>query len=293
MSVTWKCTSDTPLETLDSRNFYREFHGHKVSHLKKVLPALRSSSDAIIWLAGDSSLDNKYWFSTSRPAVGAYKEVLRPPSSKCDVSYWLNSLALERRRQNQPSEGHHCEDSSVKFSAINAAVEATTLNRRTFSFTEQDRLIQDNIAAEDVLIVSIGGNDIALLPSPCTITAITGLVLCTPKSCIEAGFTCYSVPFDDCCCGCGPSLISCAGGCPPQLGYFRHMFGTRIESYVQHLTKKTRPKLILVCMIYYPDEAQVPGWAGPTLAALGYDDNPQKLQLIIRKVFQEAIWSVY
>jgi hypothetical protein len=46
-------------------------------------------------------------------------------------------------------------------------------------------------------------------------------------------------------------------------------------------------------MIYYPDEAQVPGWAGPTLAALGYDDNPQKLQLIIRKVFQEAIWSVY
>lgn len=282
--------NDTPVEMVNSRNFYNEFYGHKVSHLKKILPALRSSSDAIIWLAGDSSLDNKYWFSTCRPSVGAYAEVLRPPLSKCDVNYWLNYLALERQQRVPSNLDYHHHSSRLRLSAINAAVEATTLNRRTFSFTEQDKFIHDNIAAGDVLIVSLGGNDIALLPSPCTISAITGLVLCTPVACLEAGFTCCSVPLDDCCCGCGASLASCAGGCPPHLGYFRHMFGTRIEKYIKNLTQKAKPKLILVCMIYYPDEAPVTGWASPTLAALGYDDNPQKLQLIIRKVFQEAIW---
>jgi len=67
------------------------------------------------------------------------------------------------------------------------------------------------------------------------------------------------------------------------------MFGTRIEEYIKKLTSKTKPKLVLVCMIYYPDEAHVPGWAGPSLGALGYNSNPEKLQLLIRKVFHEAI----
>ena len=42
--------------TIDSDEFYGEYHGHLVRHLETVLPPLRQSSDALIWTAGDSSL---------------------------------------------------------------------------------------------------------------------------------------------------------------------------------------------------------------------------------------------
>jgi hypothetical protein len=69
----------------------------------------------------------------------------------------------------------------------------------------------------------------------------------------------------------------------------KHLFGRRVQAYVEALTAKTKPSLILVCMIYYPDEVNAPGsWASPALAALGYNDDPAKLQSLIRKGYQEA-----
>ena len=58
---------------------------------------------------------------------------------------------------------------------LNTAVEATTLTRRAGGFSccclpscgellEQDTFIRDNLKSEDYLVVSIGGNDIALAP---------------------------------------------------------------------------------------------------------------------------------
>ena len=47
---------------IDSVRFYNKWHGHNVSLLEKLLPYLRESSDSLIWTAGDSSLDNKYWY---------------------------------------------------------------------------------------------------------------------------------------------------------------------------------------------------------------------------------------
>mmetsp|Transcript_8194 Transcript_8194/g.17148 ORF Transcript_8194/g.17148 Transcript_8194/m.17148 type:complete len:121 (-) Transcript_8194:437-799(-) len=41
-------------------------------------------------------------------------------------------------------------------------------------------------------------------------------------------------------------------------------------------------------MIYYPDENNVPSWANAALGTLGYDRNPGKIQLLIRKFFEEA-----
>lgn len=73
-------------------------------------------------------------------------------------------------------------------------MEATTLNQRTLMLTRQDRFCRDNIRSDDVLIVSLGGNDIALLPAPCTIAAIAGLLCCAPSRLIEAGTTCCAPP---------------------------------------------------------------------------------------------------
>jgi hypothetical protein len=60
-----------------SRAYYNEYHGHKVEHLREVHGELRKGPDSVdpvsggggrrplVWLAGDSSLDNKFWIPGS------------------------------------------------------------------------------------------------------------------------------------------------------------------------------------------------------------------------------------
>ena len=83
-------------DLVDTKAFYSEYHGHKVDHLQKLLPHLRQTSTNLIWTAGDSSLDNKYWFHTKSNAINGYENILRPQQSICDVTYWLNYQANER-----------------------------------------------------------------------------------------------------------------------------------------------------------------------------------------------------
>lgn len=157
----------------------------------------------------------------------------------------------------------------------------------------QDIFLRDNIQENDILIVSVGGNDVALLPTPCTIASMTGLICCLPQQFIENGISCFTMPCNDYCCGCTTSLLSCTGSCPPCLGYFRHLFGVRVQKYIEAITAKTKPKKILVCMIYFLDEDSMsPSWAGPALGAMGYNRNPAKLQSLIVKAFEEATWYV-
>jgi hypothetical protein len=207
---------------------------------------------------------------------------------KKDITYWLNYLL------NETKEGVSLPPrlSSKRTAAINTAVEASTVNERTFRLRPQDRFIRDNIQSQDILVVSVGGNDIALLPCPCTICSMAGLML-LPQACTEKGCTCGTCPCDDYCCGCGPSLASCLCAFPPCLGYLRHLLSTRVEKYIETLTTKTRPSQILVCMIYYPDETPTPSWAGGPLALLGYNRNPGKLQALIRKAYQEGTRAVH
>mmetsp|Transcript_17377 Transcript_17377/g.42523 ORF Transcript_17377/g.42523 Transcript_17377/m.42523 type:complete len:271 (+) Transcript_17377:407-1219(+) len=193
-----------------------------------------------------------------------------------DVTYWLNYHGISERRTQK------------KYGAINTAVEATTLNSRTFRLRPQDEFLRDNIEQDDVLIVSVGGNDIALAPTPCTIMSL----LCLPHMCMEYSKVFGSIPIDDVCCGCGCSLLSCGCAFPPCLGYLVHLFGVRVQKYIQRLTAKTRPKKILVCMIYYLDENPSPSWAGPALGALGYNAHPERIQLLIRKIFMAATSSI-
>lgn len=184
--------------------------------------------------------------------------------------------------------------SILLISALNLIipVEATTLNERCYRLKAQDIFLRDNITENDTLIVSIGGNDVALFPAPCTICSMAGM-LSLPKACVENGVSYFTIPCNDYCCGCTTSLLSCTGSCPPCLGYFRHLFGVRVQKYVEKLTLKTKPKKILVCMIYYLDkDVASPSWAGGALSAMGYNRNPAKLQTFIKKAFEEATWYV-
>ena len=321
-----------------AREFYSEFRGHRVEHLESLVYHLRNNCDLlgtsdrndttigsntaatatsaaslsssiqtnIIWTAGDSSLDNKYWFHNTVPAVSTYRQVLQPPISKPDVTYWLNQTILSSNAQQQQSSpleplspssvtcAASNEPQQQRYVAVNAAVEASTLNIRTMQLLPQDQFICDNIQEDDILIVSIGGNDVALLPLPCTVASILCLVMVCPTICIERGCVYGTIPIDDYCCGCGPSLWSCLCGCPPCLGYFRHLFGYRAQKYIEGLTTKTKPSKIVVCMIYYPDEQNdVATWANSTLQILGYNRNPNKLQAFIRKIYSDVIRTIH
>ena len=338
--------SNRPLHGIDpntkisARDFYSEFRGHRVEHLESLVHHLRNNFDLvvpknddgnnnnnnainstmqtnIIWTAGDSSLDNKYWFRNTVPAVSSYQHILQPPISKPDVTYWLNQTILLSSETQflqlpEPSSATSTSTSTQKetlpslfssrppppqqqqrYVAVNGAVEASTLNIRTIQLLPQDQFIRDHIQEDDILIVSIGGNDVALLPLPCTVISILCLVSVCPTICTERGCIYGTIPVDDYCCSCGPSLWSCCCGCPPCLGYFRHLFGYRVQKYIEGLTRNTKPSKIVVCMIYYPDEQNDEAtWANTTLQILGYNTNPNQLQTFIRKIFNDVITTI-
>lgn len=236
-------------EKISSAEFYEPFHGHDVELLESiVLPALRGASDSLIWCAGDSSLDNKYWFSDTAdaPLGSGYARVLDPPLMKQDVTYWLNQVALEKR---QLSVKDKKVSTQRRLAAINTAVEATTLQDRSTELVggllPQDKLIRDNISAEDILIVSIGANDV-----------------------IEN--------------------VSGTGDMSSFLDKLRSIFGLQVQEYIEKVVAKTIPAKILVCMIYFPDEAPTGSWANSALEILGYNSNPQELQNLIRDIYTES-----
>ena len=49
---------------------------------------------------------------------------------------------------------------------------------------------------------------------------------------------------------------------------------------------------IVLCMLYYLDETPGGSWADRTLGVLGYDKNPEVLQLIMRTLYERISSSI-
>lgn len=248
---------------INAYEFYRQYHGHPMSSLEVLRAHFLANNIATIFLAGDSSLDNKHWLLKADlknvPELCANEcwvsspwqlsDVLQPAKSIQDVAYWINFLGFG------------------KIGAINCAVEATTLEERSTRLRAQDIFIQDHISSRDILVVSVGGNDIALRPTPMTVFCML-LLLWTPMWLISVGVA-------------------------PGLGHFVKMFKTGTQRYIEKLTALHTPKLVLVCMIYYPDQKDQPAsWANQLLTWMGYNSNPNKLQYIIETVYRRATCQI-
>lgn len=243
--------------------YYETYHGHTIPHLARARAALASQGcRRFVYLCGDSSLDNKHWFfdggcskkrqmqdpGFTAPAVNGYEQVLeRPARMVQDVSFHMNDLAAQRY-----GPGKVC-------TLMTAVEESTIEDRGTDGLLMQDAFIRDHITPRDALVVSVGGNDVALRP---TLRTIANMALLTRSP--------------DC-------MIR--NGTAPGLGYFIKLFHGRIEALLRRVLAKQRPAKVLVCMIYYPDTQAGGSWADTTLRLLGYDSNPAKLQLIIRTLF--------
>ena len=239
----------------------------------------------LIFFAGDSSLDNKFWFENRARATNGYEHILRPPEQKLDVAYHVNKL-LEAR--------------NPRWACVNTAVEATSLNDRAFGrLLEQDRFLRDSVRETDAVVISVGGNDIALAPLLCTCCNVAPL-LCIGGLCGDAIDRCAcACPPDvytpcggatDCgCCLCGlPGCLTGLCGFPPGLGYFVDLFGNRVRAYAANLVAKKKPRVVVVCMIYYLDVNGRGSWADATLQLLGYNYAPGVLQRGIRQVYRNG-----
>lgn len=246
---------------VSSRRFYAHYHGVEIDLLLKVYASLRMGKEEnarpLIWLAGDSSLDNKHWLyeqdvaddlnddSYTGPALNGYEHILDHRCVK-DVCYFLNDALLER---------------ASPYAAINTAVEASTLSDRIKGgLLANDQLIRDHMQPQDVLVVSVGGNDVALRPSLSTILSVAWLALASKKENIAAG-TAWGT------------------------GHVKKLFREHLQQYISMLCAKVLPKKVLLCWIYYPCESGS-GWADPLLKTLGYDKDPTVLQSIIQLAYR-------
>lgn len=253
------------IKTINDHRYASNYHGHLSHHLEAVYAGLKAQGHkSIIYLAGDSSLDNKYWVTGFREARNGYENIIKPSMLKPDICFHLNDGCQQRASKNK-----ECET----MCAINTAVEATTLSDRSNRLLPQDKFIRDHITENDYLIVSVGGNDIALRPSCCTIC----------NMCCLVGPGCWP------CCWCFCQTTSrIKSGKAIGLKHFIHMFKIKGLDYVNRLIEKKKPKKVLICMIYFPDEVSGGSWADPALCCLGYDCCPTKLQAVITTVFDSA-----
>ena len=239
-------------------SFYAEYHSHKIEHLDAILPGLRQTPErAVVWLLGDSTLDNKYWLgshkSIARPACNGFEHVLSPAKSVPDCAYWVNRELLARGQT-----GAVCVNTSVE--------ESTLQDREGDGLLPQDVFCRDSLSERDTLVVSVGGNDVALRPTAATVVNMLMLTR-SPMALIRSG-------------------------CAPGTGYFVRLFRDATIAFLRKVIAQTKPRRIVLCMLYYLDETPGGSWADRTLGVLGYDKNPEVLQLIMRTLYERISSSI-
>ena len=281
-------------EQVDAQSFYGEYHGHPLDALETVHNFLRAQGKRIVYLVGDSSLDNKHWLFAQRlskktsdpafgPALNGFEHVLHPPVAVEDVCYFVNKELSEQ--------------GLGQYACINAAVEESTVSDREQGLLPHDEVrraeglgcaflltlrmcpqfVRDHLQPDDIVIVSMGGNDIALRPTTATMLAIGALNFLTPKAMV-------------------------LGGWGPGFGHLKGIFCDQVEAYLKRLYEKHVPKLTVPCTIYYP-AVSGESWANPLLDRLGYTAkrlrvfcvivsasnpspcSPEKLQALIDSCF--------
>lgn len=229
---------------IDAKDFYTNYFGHPPYFLKQLITT-KPSHVPTIYLVGDSTLDNKYWIPNHEEdhPNPHFRAALSTNVLCRDISYWLARLYDWQA-----------------YTPMNCAVEQTTLRQRLKNgLYPQDELVRDHIDERDVLVVSLGGNDIALEPTLPTILAVLGSVY--------------------------------LGG-EWGMSSLKHLFRDQLQRYISQLISKRKPRLIVVCMLYFPDETVRPSWAGTVLRLLSYNSSPRRLQGAVERVYERAVKNI-
>lgn len=242
------------LPLIDTTQFYNNYFGHLPHHLSDLIEH-KPSNVPTLYLVGDSTLDNKYWIPDQNelhPNPYIRSRLSRKPDNTPlplhrDIAYWLSGVYQ-----------------ADEYTVINCAVEQSMLRTRTSKRSgklfPQDELTRDNLKKDDVLVVSVGGNDVALIPTVTTALSVVANVFLGGRFGMDN---------------------------------LKYLFRDELQKYVELVTEKCRPRLVVLCMTYFPDEnSSQKSWAGWVLQLLNYNRAPQWLQSSTRRVFEEALSDV-
>lgn len=229
---------------LDVEKYYSTYYGHTYEDLVLLLKSFKNNK---IFLAGDSTLDNKSWLEGPNvTSVNEYRELLE--SMRPDISYHINKL---------------CQNQNLPFTSINCAVEEAGITDKN-NLNVQDRFIRDNITSEDILVVSLGGNDLVLKKIMTIIGELFGILFVKSTEDILANFKDYI-----------PNIIE--------------LFTIKLQAYITELTSINKPKQVIVCGMYYPCKVVSESWANNMLNILRYDTEYNKIHTIIDIIYKECI----
>lgn len=235
---------------MNSKSFYNCHSGHSLNVLYNLIKKFAPYSK-IVFLAGDSSL-YKFWIldQPTKKAVNYYQLILIPPEMKPDICYQLNYLLR-----------------GSAYICIHCAVYDSTLwERIQGNMMAQDLFIQQNIKPNDVLIVSMGSNDILYKP---TFTTLYYLILLISLNTIE---NIKSNP------------LQCWG-----FRQFMNLFKNQITHYIERLIALQKPKLVIVCMFDYSDE----NWTDVALSYLGYKNHLETFQIVIEQMYKYTVQKIF
>lgn len=91
-----------------------------------------------------------------------------------DVAYWVNKHLVDRSTEFDAATDRASGNGSF---CLNCAVEESTLSDRfNGELLAHDEFVRDNLRADDMILISAGGNDIALRPGAGTIANMLALV---------------------------------------------------------------------------------------------------------------------
>jgi hypothetical protein len=82
------------------------------------------------------------------------------------------------------------------------------------------------------------------------------------------------------------------GGRAWGMGHFVKLFRDQVRAYLERLVAQTKPRAIVLAMIYFPDEAVTGSWADRVLGYLRYNTEPEKLQTAIRAIYKAATCEI-
>ena len=99
---------------------------------------------------------------------------------------------------------------------INCAVEESSLGERQEGLHQQDQFIQSRFCDGDHLVVSVGGNDVVLKRTVGTVWNTLLLMVLSPQFMIRRGWA-------------------------PGLGYFKNLFGSLTQKYIEQLVGDRTP----------------------------------------------------
>lgn len=183
-------------------SIYDNYYGHTLEDLEKILIL---SNKPKIYLVGDSILDNKFWVKNEK--VNKIRNMFDVP----DIAYHINNI----------NQDYLC---------INCACEEAKVENKNISY--HDQFVIDHICEDDILVISIGGNDFMLNKDNLTKLEQAQLERI---------------------------MLGYYGG--PKYKDLLNIFNDEITKYILLLIQKRKPKQIIYLFPYFPCEIKGKCWS--------------------------------